>query len=89
MLKQSRNSLLQSFLNYAAIASTKEKNTKQVTYIKPKFFSFLSAHATPKGRLNSKLCNRHDMREYRETYHALKRKEKIGLKLGLGKYRKT
>ena len=30
MLKRSRNSVLQSFLNYAAIASTKEKNTKQV-----------------------------------------------------------
>ena len=29
------------------------------------------------------------MQDYGETSHALKRKEKIGLKLGLGKFEKT
>ena len=33
----------------------------------------------------SLIGNRHWMREYRETSGALKRKENIGLKLGLGK----
>ena len=37
----------------------------------------------------SLMGNRHYMREYRETSRALKRKEKIGLKLGLGKCEET
>ena len=33
--------------------------------------------------------DRHEMQDYGETSHALKRKEKIGLKLRLGKCGKT